>query len=1032
MNPQQKTSLLLLALLGTIAFPLAGMLQGRHAAAIKAWAQPALAQEAPQPEPTFTPPATLATGTTLNIDGSTNMRVINQALAQGFEERYPGSDVVLSSNGVEAALQALLQGNLNLAAVGRPLSDQERSQGLTQVPISREKIAIIVGRDNSFQGDLSFDQFAQIFRGEITNWAQLKGPNLPIRFIDRPAGSDTRQALSGYEIFEGAPFETGANAITLETDDTAAVVRELGRDGISYAISSQVLDQDNVRVLTMDGTLPDDSRYPYSQPRGYVYRGEPSLAVEAFLGYATNPNGQQAVAEAKADEAATVATADLLPGQLAVSPDGQTIVRGTQDGLLEWYDDQGNSQGITVPAHTSLVTGIAFAPDGQSLLSSGADGSLRRWDLQGNPLGAPLQEDGDPITALAFSPNGQRIASGSNNGSVQLWSADGLPQGEPIQAHQGAVRGVAFSADSQTLITGSTDGAVRLWNPDGTPAGEVANVSASGITTLAASPNGQFLASGGADGTLQLFNAAGAPQGDSIAAHTDAITALAISPDGQTIASAGRDNTLRLWDPSGNAKTAADSTLPSPASALAYKPDGELVTGFADSTLQLRDPQGRLRIGELPGLPEDSNLNLPPGIANALQALPRSTWWIIPAIPILLILIGLLWSLFSGRKASVDDDLEDDFEESTPAADSSTAINGAPAVVTGAPIDGSYPPAGEVPPESAWVAAAPAADSGSSLGDKLGQAKVDLAEGTRLFREGRYDEALNRFNNSIEGAEVERMKAIAAGASLGGITLVLAPATARRGSVLALLGRPDRALESFNRALEMDPNSVEAWTGKGRLLASTGQLDEALFCFDKALELDATNGSAWAAKGQALLQMGRQQEGQDCLSRAAELGADELAPVTPPDLTVSPAGDIPEGYVPEGFAPEEYRNEYGVEYVPPVRDIPEGYVPEGFAPEAYPENERLRESMPSGDAPLPGPVSEAAPPALSGGVPTELSQLAAGLPSTETVTHSGTVLAEPEVPAHMQQVVEDLPDDPEMPEHAFITSAQITNPDDLD
>lgn len=1013
----RKPSLLLLALL-TSLLPLGAALRSPGS----------LAQDAPEPVPSFTPPASLAAGTRLEIDGSTSMGVINQALAESFESRFPETEILLSSNGGDAALQSLLQGDLELAALGRPLTDEEKTQGLTQVPISREKIAIIVGSDNPFQRDLTSEQFAQIFRGEISNWSELGGPDVPIRFIDRPPSSDTRKALSGYEIFSGVPFAAGANAIQVETDDTAAVVRELGSDGISYAIASQVIDQDNVRVITMHNTLPEDPRYPYSQPRGYVYRGEPSLAVEAFLGFATNADGQQAVAAAKADEAATVATADLLPGVMAISPDGQRLVQGTQDGLLVWYDGQGQPLGQTVPAHSGLVTGLKFAPDGQSLISSSADGTVRRWDLQGNPVGEPLIDASSPITALAVSPDGQQVVAGLNDGTMQRWSADGTAQSAPLDAHQGAVRSLAFSPDGQNLLSSGSDGNVRRWSSDGAALSQTPSDQAGGVVALATSPDGQFFVTGGGDGSLKLWDAAGAPRGGAIAAHTDAISAVAISPDAQTIATAGKDNQLRLWDSSGNAKPLADGALPGPASALSYKPDGDLVAGLAAGSLQLRDPQGQLRAqDEVPVLPGDADApNLPPEIANPLQNLPRSTWWIVAAIPILLVLTGLLWSLLGGRREA-EEERDQTGDDATDAAagealgrnpddafsEAELAAGTLPASFTDTaapPSDGvapadedlGYLPVSTIPPESAWVSPSADPNEDLSLGSKLAQAQASLAEGTELSRSGHHEDALNAFNTAIEAAEVERMKAIAAGTSLGGILLVLAQATARRGAALALLGRTDRALENFDRALEMDANLGEAWTGKGQLLGGLGRYDEALFCIDKALELDPNDSSAWLSKGQILIQMGRSHEGQACLSRAAALtGTDPLTdPLNLVDSGQTAASEPLLGPVIPQPSP-----------VPPL-PLPAQVTAESGFEAGFEQPDLAFE--PSTD------------------VPPELSLAAAQLPSAEPVLGATLPLAGPEVPALMQAVVEVLPDAPEMPEHAFIRAEDVNNPDDFD
>jgi len=301
------------------------------------------AARAQSPTPTSFPlPNELPSGSTLEVDGSSSMEIINEALKARFEERFSDATVDLNTNGTPEALQALLDGEINLAAVGRGLTDEEKAQGLTEVPVSREKVAIIVGPDNSFQGDITFEQFAQIFRGEITDWSELGGEPGPIRLVDRPDTSDTRQALSQYDVFQTAPFETGSNTTQVAEDDTAAVINELGNDGIGYAIADQVLELNTVRIVPMHQTLPDDPRYPFSQPRGYVYR-EADPVAQAFLGFATSAPGQEAVAEAKAEEAEVVesevaATTETAPAP--AEPD-TALVPGAADSAVATQDRGG-------------------------------------------------------------------------------------------------------------------------------------------------------------------------------------------------------------------------------------------------------------------------------------------------------------------------------------------------------------------------------------------------------------------------------------------------------------------------------------------------------------------------------------------------------------------------------------------------------------------------------------------------------------------------------------------------------------------
>jgi phosphate transport system substrate-binding protein len=82
---------------------------------------PAQAQSAASPTP-FPLPASLPSGTTVKVDGSSSMNVANESLKQRFAEKFPGTTLDFATNGSDEAMKALEAGQANVAAVGRPLT----------------------------------------------------------------------------------------------------------------------------------------------------------------------------------------------------------------------------------------------------------------------------------------------------------------------------------------------------------------------------------------------------------------------------------------------------------------------------------------------------------------------------------------------------------------------------------------------------------------------------------------------------------------------------------------------------------------------------------------------------------------------------------------------------------------------------------------------------------------------------------------------------------------------------------------------
>jgi phosphate transport system substrate-binding protein len=285
--------------------------------------------KSPAAVPAFPLPPSVPNGTTVRIDSSDSLGEINQGLKQSFEQQFSGTKVEVTSSGTDSALKALQDGKVDLVALSRGLTKEEKAQGLAQVLLRREKIAIVVGAGNPFQGSLTNKQFLKIFRGEITDWSELGAPKGKIRVIDRPTTSDARQNLRNYPAFKTTNFVTGANATQLPEDNTAEIVKQLGNDGISYGLATQFSKLENVRVLQINQAALDDAKYPFSQPLVYVYKKKPNPGVAAFLGFAIASPGQTAIDVARTAQAQAIATATTP------SPVAQSIIAATPSPIAE-------------------------------------------------------------------------------------------------------------------------------------------------------------------------------------------------------------------------------------------------------------------------------------------------------------------------------------------------------------------------------------------------------------------------------------------------------------------------------------------------------------------------------------------------------------------------------------------------------------------------------------------------------------------------------------------------------------------------
>ena len=393
---------------------------------------PVLAESTNASNP-FPLPKEVKDGTVVRIKGSSSMAKINEALEQQFEKRFSGTDVKVGYGGTNAALKALLDGKTELAAIGRPLTDAEKAKGLVAVPVTRNKIAMVVGKNSPFKGGLTINQFAQIFRGQVTDWSKLGGPKGKINLVDRPDSSDTRQAFQNYPVFKSAPFKTGGNVTKLKKDSTEVVINALGKNGLGYAIADQVVNNPNVRVVAMHKVAPTDPRYPFSQPLSYVYKGpQPSAGVKAFLGYATASDNQKVVetarvANAKAQTKSTAVAPQNAPAasrdasstkESASNPSGNFIESNDSRGeafpwwfpfallgglglaILGWLLKRKNSQQV-VP--TAVASATAIAPPPVTTVTPAATAATALG-------GAAFVDDEPPHSRIILTPRNSKSA----------------------------------------------------------------------------------------------------------------------------------------------------------------------------------------------------------------------------------------------------------------------------------------------------------------------------------------------------------------------------------------------------------------------------------------------------------------------------------------------------------------------------------------------------------------------------------------------------------------------------------------------
>ena len=233
---------------------------------------------------------------TVNLNGSTSMQKLANALKEGFMTANPGVVVNVEFTGSGTGIQAAIDGTTDIGNSSRALKEEELNGGLVENIVAIDGIAVIVNKSVAAT-DITSEQLAKIYTGEITNWSELGGKDEPIVVVGRESGSGTRGAFE--ELLEVEDLCNYAQ----EIDSTGGVLSTVANtNGAIGYVSLDVID-DSVVVMAIDGVAASEENivagnYKLSRPFVMATKGEiseQSELIQAFFAYIESEEGQSII-----------------------------------------------------------------------------------------------------------------------------------------------------------------------------------------------------------------------------------------------------------------------------------------------------------------------------------------------------------------------------------------------------------------------------------------------------------------------------------------------------------------------------------------------------------------------------------------------------------------------------------------------------------------------------------------------------------------------------------------------------------------
>ncbi len=236
------------------------------------------------------------------IKGSTTVLPITQATAEAYMKKRPDVNISISGGGSGEGVKAMIDKTTDIGNSSRDLKTEEikraEQNGVYPVvhTVAIDAIIPIVNPRNKVN-NLTVDQLARIYKGEVTNWKDVGGDDMKIVVISRDSSSGTFETwgelvLNKAKVTPRAQMQASNGAIVQSVSKNRFAI---GYIGLGYINKS-------VKPLSVNGVVPSaktaiSKEYPVSRPLYKVTNGEPKGDVADYLNFVMSKEGQKIILE---------------------------------------------------------------------------------------------------------------------------------------------------------------------------------------------------------------------------------------------------------------------------------------------------------------------------------------------------------------------------------------------------------------------------------------------------------------------------------------------------------------------------------------------------------------------------------------------------------------------------------------------------------------------------------------------------------------------------------------------------------------
>ena len=246
----------------------------------------------------------------IQIAGSTTVLPVVSQAAEAYKSANAGLNIIVNAGGSGVGINQLGEGKIDIGMTSRDITDQEKSKysdiEFTLIPIATDAVVPVVSSEIYESGvtGLSLQQIGKIYKGDITNWSELGGPERQILVVDKETSRGTRHVFMKAVLGDKEAQAPGADLVLGANNEEQTAITQ--SDAAIGMLSMPWLNNDvkGLSILSTDGSIIDPSlenvvngSFPITRSLYVITNGDKSVKVKDFIDFLLGEEGQKIAQE---------------------------------------------------------------------------------------------------------------------------------------------------------------------------------------------------------------------------------------------------------------------------------------------------------------------------------------------------------------------------------------------------------------------------------------------------------------------------------------------------------------------------------------------------------------------------------------------------------------------------------------------------------------------------------------------------------------------------------------------------------------